>query len=437
MASVSNDGGGLRRILFVAPDGRRVSIRLGKMTARQGDAACLFIEDLIACRKSGSAPKGATAEWLAEIPDAIRRRLERGGLVGPRARRECPTLGAWVAQYIEGRADVKGATATVYGHTRRNLSVFFGDGKLLDEITLGDADAFRVFLRTQEGLSENTARRRLAIARQFFRAAIRRKVIADNPFEGQATAIQRNPRRFYFVSREEAQAVLDACPSVPWRLVFALCRYAGLRCASEVAGLRWADVNWEKARFTVRATKTEHHDGAGERIVPIFPELRPFLLAAFEAAEPGAVFACPQYANANQMYKKAVVKYVRAAGLSLWPKLFQNLRSTRDTELRETFPSHVVNRWIGHTQEIAEQFYLQTTEAHFLRASLTPEEAAQKAAQNPAQNGAELDSRKTQSIENPKEFAETRMDKGAENSPLGRGGLEPPTPAFSVRCSTS
>ena len=153
------------------------------------------------------------------------------------------------------------------------------------------------------------------------------------PFDGQATALQRNPKRYYFVSREEAQAVLDACPSAPWRLVFALGRYAGLRTASEVAALRWQDVNWDKMRFTVHATKTEHHDGAGERTVPIFPELYPYLLAAYEQAEPGAVFCCPQFTNANQMYKKNIVKYIRAAGMTPWAKLFQNLRSTRETEL--------------------------------------------------------------------------------------------------------
>ena len=33
MASIGTDPGGLRRILFVAPDGERKTIRLGKMSA--------------------------------------------------------------------------------------------------------------------------------------------------------------------------------------------------------------------------------------------------------------------------------------------------------------------------------------------------------------------------------------------------------------------
>jgi hypothetical protein len=41
-------------------------------------------------------------------------------------------------------------------------------------------------------------------------------------------------------------------------------------------------------RFRVVAPKTEHLDG-GERWVPLFPELRPYLEDAFELAAPGTV----------------------------------------------------------------------------------------------------------------------------------------------------
>jgi hypothetical protein len=34
-------------------------------------------------------------------------------------------------------------------------------------------------------------------------------------------------------------------------------------------------------------------------------------------------------------------RIVKHAGLKKWPRLFHNLRSSRQTELAETFPSHV------------------------------------------------------------------------------------------------
>lgn len=55
-----------------------------------------------------------------------------------------------------------------------------------------------------------------------------------------------------------------------------------------------------------------------------------------------------------------------------WPKLFQNLRSTRETELAETFPLHVVCSWIGNTQSVVAKHYLQVTDEHFKKALQNP-----------------------------------------------------------------
>ena len=60
-----------------------------------------------------------------------------------------------------------------------------------------------------------------------------------------------------------------------------------------------------------------------------------------------------------------------------WPKLFQNLRSPRETELADDFPMHVVCQWIGNSQLIAAKHYLQVTDDHFTK-------ALQKALQQPA-----------------------------------------------------
>jgi len=50
--------------------------------------------------------------------------------------------------------------------------------------------------------------------------------------------------------------------------------------------------------------------------------------------------------------------------------MFQNLRSTRETELAETFPIHVVTAWLGNSPEIARKHYLQVTNEHFVRAAV-------------------------------------------------------------------
>ncbi len=78
-------------------------------------------------------------------------------------------------------------------------------------------------------------------------------------------------------------------------------------------------------------------------------------------------------------------RIIKRTGLKPWPRLLHNLRSTRQTELSEIFPGHVVCAWLGNSRAVAQDHYLQVTDAHFVRAA---KEFAEKAAQNPAQSAA-------------------------------------------------
>ena len=131
-------------------------------------------------------------------------------------------------------------------------------------------------------ISDNTVRRRCGVAKQFFRAAIRKDIIEKNPFEGVKVVVQPNRARMYFITTQESEKVFDACPDQQWRLIFALCRYGGLRCPSEVLGLRWTDIDWARSRMIVHSPKTEHHHGKDMRIIPLYPELLPHLQEAFD-----------------------------------------------------------------------------------------------------------------------------------------------------------
>ena len=130
-------------------------------------------------------------------------------------------------------------------------------------------------------------------------------------------------------------------------------------------------------------------------MIPLFPELRPFLDALAEQAQPGIETpltdpVITRYRNATQNLGTEGKRIVRRAGLEPWPKLFQNLRSTRETELAEEFPMHVVCAWIGNSQPIAAKHYLQVTCEHFERAS-SPDTDDPKALQNPVQQPHETD----------------------------------------------
>jgi len=50
--------------------------------------------------------------------------------------------------------------------------------------------------------------------------------------------------------------------------------------------------------------------------------------------------------------------------------LFHNLRATRQTELEDQFPSHVVCAWLGNSRAVAREHYLRANDDHFSRALL-------------------------------------------------------------------
>jgi len=157
-----------------------------------------------------------------------------------------------------------------------------------------------------------------------------------------------------------------ACPSQDWRIVVALARYAGLRCASEVGALTWADVNWEKGRLTVRSKKTEHH-GADHavRVVPISPDLRAILADASEQAAKGETFVAPLASRFGINLRTHLERIVERAGHKPWPRLLQNLRASCATDWVEKYPAHVVAKWLGHSPKVAATHYLQAREHHF------------------------------------------------------------------------
>ncbi len=206
--------------------------------------------------------------------------------------------------------------------------------------------------------------------------------------------------------------MLNACPDAEWRVMFALARFGGLRTPSETLRLRWADIDWAAGRFTVTSPKTEHHEGKASRIVPLFPELLPYLREAFKQAEDGAEYVITHYRDVGTNLRTRMHRIIKRAGLTPWPKTWHNLRATRATELAQHFPQHVAAAWCGHSAKIAEEHYLQVTAEHFTAATAqTPEQTAPEAAP-PPESGALYDSPED---ETPEKHRPERPGKLARN----------------------
>lgn len=306
-----------------------------------------------------------TSRWVAACPDELHAKLAAKGLVPPR-RPSAPTLGMLLDEYFRA-VEVKPSTATTSRQTRRSLESRFGGNTKLSAITPLEADRWRQALK-EEGLAEATVSKRAKTARQVFKQGVRWKMIAENPFQDVKAGAQTNKARMCYVSHDTVQKVLDACPDGEWRLIVALSRYGGLRCPSEHRALRWEDINWDTNRITVRSCKTEGMEGREFRQVPLFPELRPHLLEAFERAEPGSEHVLSRVLSSSTNLRTGLLRIIARAGVSPWPKFFHNVRSSRQTELVEEHPLHVVCAWLGNTPAVAQGHYLQVHDAHFERA---------------------------------------------------------------------
>ncbi len=396
MASINREANGRRTIQFVGGDGKRRSIRLGKMPQRMAEGLKVIVEHLAAAQFSGGPLEPEMVRKVADLDDTLHKRLAAVGLVKARVGVATTTLAGFLEDYVTRRVDVKPATREVWGVIRQNLLDHLGGHRALRSIDETAAEDFKLFLLRMD-LSPTTVAKRLQFARQVFRAAVKRKLIASNPFADVAGKTVIRDDRHEFIPREHIDRLLEACPNLDWRVIVSLARYGGMRCPSEVLSLTWEGVDWARDRIRVDSPKTEHHAGKANRTIPLFPELRAVLTEAFEAAPEGAVYvvggnhrAAAQGAAGwrNCNLRTTFERIIRRAGLDAWPRLFHALRASRETELAAEYPIHVVTAWLGNTPRIAMRHYLMVTETDFQKAVQNPVQMFTKAVQNQVQQPA-------------------------------------------------
>lgn len=347
-------------------DAKRHTIRLGIITRRQSQVFAAHVEALVTVSHGiGIGIEAPTALWLSRLSDPMHKRVAATGLVPARN-----TTNMSLKQLLDSFFDnleVNSQTKLNRQATRKLLVEFFGSKISIRSIQPLQAAKWRQWLKAQK-YAEATMSKHVQLARQIFRQAIRWKLLSDNPFTDVKTGSQKNFARLRFITREDANAVIAACPDAQWKLLFALSRYGGLRCPSEHLSLRWADVDWEKGRIRILCKKTAHHAGREERAIPVFPELRPYLEELRKQADPDSPFVITRYRGTNTNLRTQLLRIMKKAGVKPWPRLFQNLRASRQTELTEKFPLHVVCSWIGNTEIVALNHYLSVTDEHFKKA---------------------------------------------------------------------
>ncbi len=432
------------RVLIGGGNRPRQTIRLGEVSEKIAKEARSRIEALEKAALHASQLEPATTAWLDAIHDTIHEKLARVGLVEPRENR---STGAWtlekLCQTFKDRASVKASTHAAYAQTLDSLKAWLGKDRDVATITPADADEWKKAISTAtkgEGrqkkkrttadgrLSHATVAKRVSVAKQVFGKAVLWKVLPHNPFAHLTAGSQVNEARQKYVSVEAIERILDAAPGVEWRALIGLCRYAGLRCPSEVGLLTWDDVDRATGKLTVRSPKTEHHAGGAVRFVPITPRLMSLLVEAYEAAPDGSKLVVPMASNKAVNLRTGFERIITKAQCEAWPRLFQALRASCETDWVQRFPAHVVAKWLGHSPRIAQAHYLITTEADFRAAS-----------------GGNLPGTKDGTISTPQRPSGAFTRQGADSETLGKPenlallytcsmgdtGLEPVTPSLS------
>ena len=79
MASIARDKNGTRRILFVAPNGKRPTIRLGKVSQRAAESIKYRVEQLLEALNLNRPMEADLAEWVKALELPLAKKLAAWG----------------------------------------------------------------------------------------------------------------------------------------------------------------------------------------------------------------------------------------------------------------------------------------------------------------------------------------------------------------------
>lgn len=341
MASIARDTNGNRRIQFVAPDGKRPTIRLGKVSQRTAEGIKYRMEQMLEAIHFNRPMEPDLALWVKGLEPRLSKKLAAFGLIANPDSKPTAKLRPFLREWLATRkGDYKPASLISWGQVADALMGFLGADCPQADVTPSKAEAFRQSMLAA-GLRPTTIHKRLQHARMFLSLAKRQGLVEVNPFEFVRHRPGDVSERRAYVPAENVLRAIDHAPNGTWKLIIALSRFAGLRVPSEALSLRWQDVDWERGRLTVPSPKTQHLAGRSYRVIPLFPSVRPYLEAAWDDAPEGAEYVIPEeyrrrtqgpagWANAN--LRTTFEKVIRRAGLEPWPRLWHSMRASCETD---------------------------------------------------------------------------------------------------------
>ena len=159
-------------------------------------------------------------------------------------------------------------------------------------------------------------------------------------------------------------------------------------------------MDWEANTILIHSPKTRAV-GKFARLVPIFPQLKPYLERMFDNAEEGELYVFPKL-RLNTNPGTSAKKFVEKAKQKLWTNFFNSIRASAETDLMDQNGLRKACQWAGNSPATAMKNYALTRNTDFVDAGeqviKSDAERASKVEQKPNKKRTEENQRSPQCV---------------------------------------
>lgn len=199
-------------------------------------------------RRTFTAP---TKKEVLALREKFRQRVEHGLDVAGAESTVGEYFERWLRDHV-ARA-VSERTLVGYGQTGRVFVARIADIRLANLRPQHIELALRVYQQT--GATNRTAAKHLTILKAALAHAVRLQLLPSNPADA-VTKPRAERREMRVADTDTLRQLLDGCADEDFRRLIYVAVHTGLR-AGELLGLRWSDINWERATLQVQRTRNE------------------------------------------------------------------------------------------------------------------------------------------------------------------------------------
>ena len=330
------------RLQFSADDKRR-TLHLGNIRESAANKIKSRIEDLVTDAKLKNKPDAIAQQWIMEVDVSTFEKLASWGLLSTvpeliqrRREQENPDLIVkresvvdYLQWYIGNRkADCEPSTIRKITASLNQLNDYCRDIEgitAVDDIT--PEMAFRFQLHRLESKAEATVSADVKIAKTAFAYGVKSGRLSTNPYTKLKPGSDVNVDGRHIIPISDYEKLIDACPDSDWRTIIALARLGGLRCPSELVGLKWTDVKWDIRRLRILSPKTKRK-GKPERMVPLFDRLDKALSDHWDLTGEKSEYVITQehLRRRGVSLSERFQRIREAAGVPLFENPFRNMR---------------------------------------------------------------------------------------------------------------